>query len=337
MGGEYVALQYGAEHFAARLPERRFAAFGLLMTATERCKDLSYRWLDQQLSAIGSGEFEVGIKTDDTMVRAVWTRDEIDRKYRYLRYCNAHGAHIYLRPNQVPAVILVDDLSSSAVSEMASDGLEPACVALTSPENYQAWVKVCGDRVSPDLGTTLGGLLVERYGGDPGSKSFRHLGRAVGFTNQKAEHRQADGRFPFVRLVSATGVTASRADELLRDAERIRFERECANRENRARRSNATRTGLAPAAAKFEQGVSYIASRFPNTDWSRAEASAAVHMLMRGYSADDVRDAMLNNADIQCRKQGHVEDYVERTVRWAERSVGTSRDVRALSDEETGN
>lgn len=57
--------------------------------------------------------------------------------------------------------------------------------------------------------------LSELYGADPRAASPMQPGRLPGFTNRKPKHRQADGHFPFVRLVDASGCIASAGTNLV--------------------------------------------------------------------------------------------------------------------------
>jgi len=62
----------------------------------------------------------------------------------------------------------------------------------------------------------------------PGSAGYQHYGRLAGFTNRKDEHGRT-GRYPWVKVVEATGQAAGDAKRALLDrqeAERIAREHE---------------------------------------------------------------------------------------------------------------
>jgi len=62
----------------------------------------------------------------------------------------------------------------------------------------------------------------------------------------------------------------------------------------------------------FTQSVQGIADQYGvNTDASRADWAAAKHMMLRGYTYEQIARAMLNNDSIQARKRGHVNHYVQ--------------------------
>ena len=85
-----------------------------------------------------------------------------------------------------PGYILVDlDHGSPEIIEtMRADGLAPCVVLQTSPGNLQVWLHVSSTPLEPMLASAVGKQLARRYGGDPASTDWRHLGRLAGFTNQ---------------------------------------------------------------------------------------------------------------------------------------------------------
>ena len=170
-------------------------------------RDITARLLSAHLHALGTQEFEFGIKNSITkrMIRRHWSYRQALHHIRWLKYSNVNGHHIYVRPAGADAIVLVDDLVLSALLQMDRDGVNCAAVVETSPQNFQAWVRVSNKTLDPVVATCLGEILAGRYDGDQGSKDFRHLGRAVGFTNVKAEHIQESGLYPYVKLIEHEG------------------------------------------------------------------------------------------------------------------------------------
>lgn len=283
--------------------------------------DLTAHLLARQLRALGAKRFEFGIKSEFTqrMDRRSWDVWESIRRVPWLKYRNANRHHIYVRPETTEPVILIDDLSVPALLRMEADDVRCACIVETSPFNFQAWVRLETTDLAPELATAVGELLASRYDGDSGSKDFRHLGRAVGFTNVKPKHVQKSGYFPFTKLVECGGHTTPSSSELLADANNV-LEEHTAEREMRRQKLIARRTNTPSGNPSdiFDRAVTNIHARYgAKTDGSRADAAAARHMVHRGFSRDDIELAMLENNDIHTRREGHVEDYVERTIRWA--------------------
>jgi len=150
--------------------------------------------------------------------------DEIVAGIGWLKAMNAQGNDISVRPAGSSGVVLVDDLSAGALKELARDGLMPAAVTETSPDTYQAWVRVSDGPLLPEIATEAARAVAERYEGDPQSADWRQYGRLAGFTNQQPEHTRADGQQPYVRLREARGGEApAAAAEVLGKAQE-RFE-----------------------------------------------------------------------------------------------------------------
>lgn len=139
---------------------------------------------------------------------------------------NARGGNVYVRAyldpgwrdeTPHPGVVLLDDLTETALSKMAQDDITPATVVETSPGNYQAWVRIAKEH-DIDCGTAraTARLLAARYGADPKAVAAAQPGRLAGFTNRKEKHRKPDGKQPFCRLVSTTSSSVMPAEFLVR-------------------------------------------------------------------------------------------------------------------------
>ncbi len=179
----------------------------------------------RQLAAMGCDRYEIAVRDP---ARGMLTRqgsaDEIVAGIGWLKAMNAQGNDIYVRPVGSNGLVLVDDLSAKALTELNRDGLMPAAVAETSAGNYQAWVRVSDGPLLPEIATEAAREVAARYGGDPNSADWRQYGRLAGFTNQQPEHARADGQQPYVRLREARGgETPAAARDVLGKAQE-RFE-----------------------------------------------------------------------------------------------------------------
>jgi hypothetical protein len=139
----------------------------------------------------------------------------------WLKHMNAQGHDIFVRParEKSQGVVLLDDVSRSTLRALERDGRSPAAVVETSPGNYQAWIRVAREAPAPELGRVSRSLARE-YGADMRSVGAQHYGRLAGFTNQKEQHRTAEGLQPFALLRGASGRTAPDGRALLREAGR---------------------------------------------------------------------------------------------------------------------
>lgn len=160
----------------------------------------------KMLQALNSPAYDLGVLNERGMLRGLsaLSSSQVISRIPLLKWHNAHGAHIYIRPAGEHRFTVLDDLAQGALERMLADGCEPCAVIETSAANFQAWLK--HDDIYPTrLSTFVAQRLAERYQGDPSAADWRRFGRLPGFTNCKPKYRKADGLFPFVLLRSATG------------------------------------------------------------------------------------------------------------------------------------
>lgn len=292
------------------------------MTALDpQASDITHRVFNRQLLVLAADRFELCVveKSSGMANRRIRSLDQIIRSISWLKYKNAHGWHVYVRPETREPIVLMDDLTREGLQALDDDGLDTLCVVETSPRNYQAWLRVSNGPIPHELATAIGELLAERYAADLRAKSYRQLGRAVGFTNVKDKYQGTDGYFPYVRLLSAAGCPVRKPERLKQEAE-LRLEKKRAQRAQvRKRYLNRHRVHQSEDPFRFfERSVQHIRQQYGSAvDLSRADASAARHMAIRGYTREQVSHAMLDSADIASRRGHRAEDYIERTVAWA--------------------
>lgn len=306
------------------------------MTGAETADGESFAFasLRKQLLALDSARYEFGVLEEKgRMARRMWSLRQALGAFGWLQARNVNGAHVYCRPAGTDYV-LVDDVARMALLEMGADGLAAAAVVETSPQNYQVWLKFERE-LGRDLSTCVGQILATRYGGDPGSVDFRHLGRAAGFTNRKKAYRREDGRYPWVRLKSSSGVLTGGARELRLAAE-LRLKRKIAAREEAesvrrgeldpgmARAARAVHGGKGALAARrtargiYETEFGRLERRYGSSlDASRADAAAARRMAFEGYSEREIAAVLEADSGVRGRKPGHAADYAARTAKWA--------------------
>ena len=108
--------------------------------------DRSYLAARRQLDAMGVDSFEVGIRDQaGRMLTRTWSKAETLQAMPWLKRENAKGADVYVRPagEANAGLVLVDDLNRGQLARMQAAGMTPASVTETSPDNFQAWVRVC--------------------------------------------------------------------------------------------------------------------------------------------------------------------------------------------------
>ena len=153
-----------------------------------------------------------------------------------LKYRNARGSHIYLRPSGEHRYTVLDDLNEAALLKLSADGFEPCAMVETSSGNFQAWLKQAAV-MSKLLGTFAAQTLAARYGADPSAADWRRFGRLPGFTNCKPKYRREDGLFPFVRLRSHSGQQFSQAQACMEEITDLYKAREQEREQRRAERA----------------------------------------------------------------------------------------------------
>lgn len=169
-----------------------------------------------QIEAMAAKAFEVGIfdAVAERMILRTWERATVLKAIPWLRYSNLNGRNIFIRVAGEHDLSLLDDLKAPAIEQMKEKGFSPAVVIETSPHNFQAWLRH-GRVLEKGLSTFVAKALAEEFHGDQGSADWRHFGRLAGFTNRKEIHREANGRFPYVRVIEASGSVYERANEFI--------------------------------------------------------------------------------------------------------------------------
>jgi len=293
-----------------------------------------------QLAGMGAERYDVGVydrANDAMLLRREWTPAQVESSVGWFKGMNAQGRDIYIRPSGSSGLYIVDDVAAATVERMRAEGYTPATVVETSPGNHQAWVRVSDTPLSNGEGTAVSRALAARFGGDMSSANWRHMGRLAGFTNRKEEHRQPDGRYPYVRLRDAGGERAAKAPAILARArdEATQGHRAAAEKgagvegesplERTGRRTAFSRPLAAPVSPlgrEYAHRAQRLLERYPNAaltdlhrlDWmvtrdlARAHPDATKEDLMRAIGEGSPR--------IEERKRGHVYDYAERTTRY---------------------
>ena len=189
------------------------------------------------LAAIEAPLYDVGVLSSRGMLpglEAIPASAVLDR-LTLLKYRNARGSHIYLRPSGEHRYTVLDDLDEATLAQLSADGFQPCAVVETSSGNFQAWLKHTA--VLPKLlGTFAAQTLAARSGADPSAADWRRFGRLPGFTNCKPKYTRQDGLFPFVRLRNHSGQEFSSAKTFL---EQITEAYEAREREREQRRAES--------------------------------------------------------------------------------------------------
>ena len=155
--------------------------------------------------------------------------------------------------------------------------------------------------------------LAERYGGDRGAADWRHFGRLAGLTNRKPKYRAEDGRYPFVRLVEASGKPYPERAGFLQQVTALVSKRPAAaNTVSRPARQGGAPFTIDHFRLKQEYGG----------DGNRIDLAYAVYALSHGVSQADVRSAISSRDLSKKGSENRQRDYIERTIRKATSALG---------------
>ena len=233
---------------------------------------------------------------------------------------NCKHQNIFVRPKatDIGRFILIDDVDIGDIEQMKYDGLFPALVMETSEHNYQAWIKLDRDVDIPTR-TEIARYLAKRYDGDPGSADASHFGRLSGFTNRKHERFIEGKGFPFVLLHKHKGQECRISEELIFIAkERLRNVRErqvdqlSKNEHYEKMLSSLNAPDLLNTYHTLEE--EYL-KRHKSLDSSVIDfAFCRLVYRVTKSTGETVSILRQTRPDIEDKKKGHEDEYLERTV-----------------------
>jgi hypothetical protein len=273
------------------------------------------------LTAIEAPLYDVGVLGDRGMLPGldgIPAAAVLDR-LALLKYRNAHGSHIYIRPSGEHRFTTLDDLGKTSLASLSADGFTPCAVVETSTGNFQAWLK--HPRVFPKLLSTFAAqTLAARYDADPSAADWRRFGRLPGFTNCKPKYRKENGLFPFVRLKSHSGKQYPMAEVFAEKITKLYEERE---QEREARRTQAS---LSPQRGPRLSNLSLERFR-TSTKYQDRPAAADIAFCVAAYANGMIEDRIeraleddyLSRDPSTSKRAAYIRRTMEKARRWVER------------------
>jgi hypothetical protein len=236
-----------------------------------------------------------------------------------LKYRNARGSHIYIRPSDEHRFTVLDDLNEASLARLSEDGFNPCAVVETSAGNFQAWLK--HPAVFPKLiGTFAAQTLASRYDADPSAADWRRFGRLPGFTNCKPEYRKPDGLFPFVRLKSYTGEQYPMAEAFVLKITKLYEEREHQREASRLQASLSPQRGPRLSILSLER---FRTSTKYRDRPAAADIAFCVAAYANGMTEDRIEHALeddyLSRDPSPSKRAAYIRRTMEKARRWAER------------------
>lgn len=222
----WLAQRFGAEAAAAAVRDEtlpKVAALAAAEPVFTKAESTKRRLVEQQLRALasptyrvtvmgqGKNEFSTNIGTE-YFNRDGLTPDEVLSMIPILARRNGMGGQVYVTPLEPGTrYALVDDLDGPGLASLRERGYMPATVVETSPGNFQAVLKVRGEKDAANAWFRD----MNRDVGDANITGLAHPFRLAGFENRKEKHLQADGRYPWVKLHEAVNRLCSRSMEVV--------------------------------------------------------------------------------------------------------------------------
>ena len=293
---------------------------------TVSAEEITMSAVRRQVSAMGCSVFEVGLfrpapdHGGPEMLPRTWDVDTLMRSIPWMRLQNLGGRNIYVRPRGEHNLSLLDDLAAQSVARMKTSGFRPALIVETSPGNFQAWLRH-GETLPAGLSTAVTKRLAKEFDADPGAADWRHFGRLSGFTNRKPSRLGANGLYPFVRLIEATGALCPESAGLIATV-RLELQRAEQARQAAVERSRAnpsTTNGPLKSIDAFRANPVY------GGDGTRIDLAYAVYALARGVDAEMV-GATIRSRDLSHKgSEKRQTEYVKRTIDKALASVERGR------------
>ena len=276
--------------------------------------ELTLAALRTHLAAVAWPRYEV--RLIDSAQRACcatryWTAGQLlaPTTARFLRARNRAGCEVYFRPHagaDSAGYLLLDfDAGPCPLADLRAAHHTPCIVVETSPGRQQAWLRVSTQTVSPSWATAVARGLAARYGADPASAEWRHLGRLAGFTNRKSARLQNNRLPPWVRVIWHCADALATIDSCVACRPPVQ--------------PSAGQSRMPQASALYQQCLHALRlrQRFPEPDWSIADYRVARFLLQQHLAAAQVAEVLKHGSPGFPRSHPNPDDYLGRTVRAA--------------------
>lgn len=225
------------------------------------------------------------------------TREGLMKKLRYnrLRELNMRGEGIYFAPKTDACnMLFLDD-------PVRLEGLPlGTMVVQTSQKKHQCHIPYVGQPAQLPLRTRFQKHLRSIYDADKGAVSANHPRRLPEFVNQKYPDK------PLVKILYTVEKGRPLFDAALIEAVRKQ-------ETERIRRPPRLFSSSRSKALKKQWSDFYDGS-----DKSVADMKYTLYLLRKGVDEAEIRERLIHESlDIKHRKKGHLDDYLDRTIRVA--------------------
>ncbi len=260
---------------------------------------------------------------------------QVEAQLLDLRRSNKQGFDVYITPiDPTYHYILLDDMTSEAVTKFKADGYKPCLIQQSSENNFQAVIKARreGRKDEQSIANQLVVDLNKKYG-DPKLTGVIRPFRMAGFSNKKPGRRDV---FTVVKEA-----IAGLCDQTMRILASLRqkIDSEAAMQASEALKAERIERVSAPARhathgvlREYQQQAHWQTKGKALIDWSRVDYGVACEMLKRGFDRDAVTEAIREGSPALAERKHDPEDYVRRTVEKAAAKVGVTPTDRSTFD-----
>lgn len=293
----------------------------------------------EQIKALGVQDLEISImlpanqdKPDEKrkMLKRLVHASNFHDHFGFFQHKNLVGCDIYIQPNPNidHALVVLDDLMYSSIEELKADGIEPCAIVESSPNNWQAWIRLSDKPLDKKVRLEISRKLTIKYEADSQTSGSARLGRICGFRQLKEEHLNAVAKSPYVKLTETRAGVCSAGPTLVKEVQDALIADE---RIARIKASVPAHQSSQNGNLFFRAQAKKILAQFGNkTDLSRLDFMCAKNMAYQGFADSLIACALQDESpDIEAR---HGYDYINRTIAAVHAKLSEERN-KATKDE----
>ncbi len=303
--------------------------------------DITTQNVTKQLNALEAEAFRVVVRNPENGKMALYelSKEELIDKIKFFKQENYKGNDILIKPAGEHALAMVDGLSKESLQQMRERGLDPAVALQSSPDTFQAWIKLGQQPVPGQVRYEVGKMLAHDFNGDKDAAANGHYGRLAGFSNRsEPEH---EGKLTWVRVESYRGeaidpdvaaglldAAVGRVEEInenlsLSKAQMIQLVKDSANEPSVVSPAQEANNLVA-----YRQQAARLIGRYgeQGIDFARMDWMIAKDMTEKGWEKQDIANAIHDaspNRDPE--KFNHMREYANRTAAKASFQVDMER------------
>jgi len=255
------------------------------------------------------GEIEIWAinleKKEAMRLQTIHDVKELNRK-RVWYFMNIKKENIYFKPiSDLQAVLFLDDVPEENLERLPCNTL----IVKTSEHKYQAHIFLQKAKTLEER-TRLQRLLQEYFGSDPASLDGNHARRLPKTLNWKYPDK------PIVRVIKEVR-TGKTPEQLIAELER---EQRKEQEKEKERQEQERQAKIKSNDGKKDWWYFYELKKDEKgeVDLSRVDFAYTAYLYKKGLSKKEIEERLkAESKDIQERKKGHLEDYIDRTYRKA--------------------